>query len=158
MTGENFHHLSNALSVPLHSPNSRRMSAVSAVQGDCERVYCPPRGGPCVILTRPPGRPRNPLSGYRWHVRGQKVRVINSTRTINMRALHLRTRVVPTLKLAVREFNVLMINQIIICMIYILFIIAQHHKPICEPIRPINQYMYQTLTGKGASVHSLFHQ
>ena len=28
-----------ALTVPFHSPNSRHMPAVRAVQGDCERVY-----------------------------------------------------------------------------------------------------------------------
>ena len=34
--------IKGTLTVPLHSPNGRQMPAISAVQGDCERVYTAP--------------------------------------------------------------------------------------------------------------------
>ena len=39
MNGGNFHYFQMPLTVPLHSPNGRPLPAISAVQGDCERVY-----------------------------------------------------------------------------------------------------------------------
>ena len=41
VTSEDSHHFQTPVIVPLHSPNSRQMPAVRAVQGDCERVMLP---------------------------------------------------------------------------------------------------------------------